>query len=361
VDLFRFGSFSISKLAEEQFFVSAFATYSLAERCSSVISLTLLIHVSRTITSREAIFEFISISSTMDNISRACQRLQNHDASLTLLNLSCEDIGSQGIEKLSKSCSCHPSSLNDTKHPTHSALVALWVESNDIYPKGAVALSELISASPSLKYLYMAHNAINNSGAASISSVAMSQLEVCNIAENEIGQIGARAIAENLRDEKSTVKTLILESNHLRDQGTISIAEGLKENATLKLLDLRYNHIGKEGLTALRDILSKENKTLEYLFLEEEDDCECKRRQIPLQRNRKCPRLLEQSKQKCTCERCKIRGEIEYYLALNRAGRHSFGNVDIPASLWPRIMSHVSEDDPSLLYAMLKNRPDVMH
>jgi hypothetical protein len=47
-------------------------------------------------------------------------------------------------------------------------------------------------------------------------------------------------------------------------------------------------------------------------------------------------------------------------LALNRAGRHSFYDMRISASLWPRIMAHTTEEDPSMLYAMLSIRPDVV-
>ena len=295
-----------------------------------------------------------------DNISRACQQLEKNDASLTLLNLSCEGIGSRGVERLSQSCNCCHKSLHSTA-TSQSPLVALWLESNYIYPKGASALSELVKKSPSLKYLYMAHNSINNSGAAEITSVAMNQLEVLNIAENEIGPMGAREIATSLRDKSCKLRNLILESNHLRDDGICSLADGLRDNTSLKNLDLRYNRIGVEGLTALRDMLKEDNKTLEYLFLEEDCDCASARRpKHPMRRDRKCPRIQSSSAEKCTCERCKLYDEIEYYLALNRAGRHSFGNMGIPASLWPRVMAHAPEDEPSILYAMLKSRPDVV-
>ena len=92
----------------------------------------------------------------------------------------------------------------------------------------------------------------------------------------------------------------------------------------------------------------------------------------------------------CSCDRCKLRLDIEYYLALNRAGRHSFGNMTLHPGLWSRIFSRVSEEevedvfvgsskggsseaatsgaadtgevgyDPSILYAMLCTRPDVL-
>jgi len=296
----------------------------------------------------------------MDNVSRACHRLRNNDATLTLLNLSCEGIGSHGVKKLLQSCSCNRKLLNDRLQ--NCPLVALWLENNDIYPAGAEALSQLIVSSASLKYLYVAHNHINDSGAAAISSVGMTQLEVCNLASNEIGPTGARSLARSLRDESSKLKKLILEGNHLRDEGTIALAESLRGNNCLEVLDLRYNNVGIEGLSALRDMLFEDNTTLEYLLLEEDDDCPAS--EAELFRNQRCKKAVRLAKdytKGCECKRCKTKDEIEYFLALNRAGRHSFGNMDIPASLWPRIMSHVSEDSPSLVYAMLKTRPDVAH
>lgn len=130
----------------------------------------------------------------------------------------------------------------------------------------------------------------------------------------------------------------------------------------MEVLDLRYNNVGIEGLSALRDMLFKDNTTLEYLLLEEDDDCPASEAELfRNQQCRKAVRLAKDYTKGCGCERCKTKDEIQYFLTLNRAGRHSFGNMDIPASLWPRIMSHVSEDSPSLVYAMLKTRPDIAH
>jgi hypothetical protein len=305
--------------------------------------------------------------STMDNLAKACKQLQNNDWSLSLLNLSNEGIGSEGMRKLSKSCiSFWNAPSSNGYHTVHSPLVVLWLENNYIYPKGAEALAEVLSASPSLRYIYMAHNWIDNSGVTALSSIALRQLEVFNLAYNEIGPVGARSMAHHLRDEhSSTLRTLILESNHLGDEGAICIADSLKANTTLIFLDLRYNEIRKDGLMGLRDALIEDNKTLEFLLLEEEDDSHCHPLQTKPPRRRPghtlrpSRLLLKNTKRHCSCERCKIRAEIDYYLALNRAGRHSFGDVRVSASLWPRIMGHVSDDEPSLLYAMLSVRPDV--
>ena len=91
----------------------------------------------------------------MEYVSQACQRLQDQDQSLTLLNLSCRGVGSEGVVNLSKSCGCVPDENEEhdlhTSTTGYSPLVALWLEGNEVYPSGAKALSHLIRASPRLK------------------------------------------------------------------------------------------------------------------------------------------------------------------------------------------------------------------
>ena len=310
----------------------------------------------------------------MELLPGVCQRLQNRDASLSLLNLSCKGIGNEGVLKLARSCSASQEWSDRGQHSSSSAspspLVVLWLENNEIHSKGATALSQVLDASPHLKYLYLAHNSINNSGAAVLARKALTQLLVCNMAENSIGSMGGRVLADGLADKLCTVKTLILDSNHLRDDGAIFIAEKLKDNSSLQDLDLQYNHITVKGIRALRDALVHDNKTLLQLRLEDEPyNKDCQRGSqttLNAAKNRgrvhKYPRLCEQLMQSrtCSCECCNLRKDIEYYLALNRAGRHSFGNVGLPSSLWPRIMGRVSNDDPSLLFAILIERPDIV-
>ena len=287
----------------------------------------------------------------------------------TLLNLSCGGLGNHGIYKLAKSY------LSSETAP--SPLVVLWLENNEIHPKGASALGQIISSSPNMKYLYMAHNSIGNSGVAELAAKALRQLQVCNLAENEIGEMGARAIADCLKSPKSAVETLVLESNHLRDEGAKSLAESLKVNNTLQLLDVRYNCITVEGVRAFRDMLVRDNKTLQYLYFEEEEEEEernnaamCHRRlEIGCHRHRRRARkpFVDEASQSiepaCDCECCRLREEINYYLALNRAGRHTFGDFNLPNGLWPRIIERVLSsggDMSKILYAMLISRPDIL-
>jgi hypothetical protein len=366
-------------------------------------------------------------------LTSACRRLQRHDETLTLLNLSCMGVGSEGVVKLSKSC-CYSSLLvgdhnsnSDfmprTKEPaqfeeqqqcdedggadqqthhmqkvavttTTTPLVALWLEGNEIYASGAKALRTVLPVSPRLKYLYLSNNHIGNAGTAALIPIAFQQLEVCNLSDNDVGFDGALVIADSLmtmnkigndgdddrnQDAKSSatgisvVKSLILDNNRLGEEGAKAIATSLRHNKTLNHLDLRYNRIGVDGMRAFRDVLKdKGNTTLKYLLLEEEtgdlrhdeaeDDDEvvdgvvCTR-QLPRRRNRKVPRVME--KRTCPCNVCGIRYEIEYYLALNRAGRHSFHNTRIGANLWPLLLANKTEDEASLIYTILVERPDI--
>jgi hypothetical protein len=305
----------------------------------------------------------------MDLLSAACKRLESHDETLTLLNLSCRGVGSEGVKKLSRSCSFSAAATEQKQHEEmrplncipQVPLVALWLEGNDIYPSGAKAISSILNMSPRLKYLYMSSNFIGDAGASALVPKAFQQCEVCNLGDNRISAFGAISIAETLanKDGESVVKTLILDNNLLGDEGAVAIANGLRENKTLKCLDLRYNKIGTDGLCAFRDVLkNKENTTLEcFAFEEDGDHDEMCSRQPLRRRNRKAARLME--RRTCPCETCQIRYEIEFYLALNRAGVARLGDPTIAANLWPRIMSKVSSDEPSLLFAILETRPDV--
>lgn len=330
-------------------------------------------------------------------LSYVCQRLEAHDETQSLVNLSCQNVGSEGVVKLAASCGydvTQPPSPTTTKEggattsltfsnngivdsplqsrnataavssksTWKSPLVALWLEGNDIYPCGARALHNLLQVSPRLKYLYVSSNYMGNSGVSALAPQAFRQCTVCHLSDNKVNAAGAISIAEALQQDICQVQTLLLDKNALGDKGMSRIAEALRHNTSVKHLDVRYNKIGKEGVMAIRDVLqSEENTTLEYVLWEEEEEDDqssvvCTRRP-PKRRNRKMPRLME--KLTCNCEQCHLRHEIDYLLALNRAGRSAFGDVSLRSNLWPRILSKVSHDDPSLLFTMLETRPDV--
>lgn len=285
----------------------------------------------------------------MDNVAKACHQFEQSDGRLTLLNLNCEFIGTTGIQKLAKSC--HKCQVTSRDIPTpHSPLVGLWLEANDIYPRGAEAISQIIQHSPEMRYLYTSNNNFGNSGLERLAQVASLQLDVCHLGSNKVDHVGAQVIADVLLSENSVLQTLVLDGNNLGDAGAIIIAEGLKKNKNLKKLDLRNNRIGKAGMLALFEALKSHNMTLQYLLLQEPDENCSRHVQSPLD---KTPRPRIKANDNCTCVRCQIRLQIDYYLAMNRAGRHSLADTMISASLWPRILANVSNSDPSLIHTML--------
>jgi hypothetical protein len=317
------------------------------------------------------------------DLQEACKRLrQNHDTSLTLLNLNGQGIGTAGLKSL---LTTHNISHNESQPPNLSPLlpaasaslpfVVLWLENDELYSGCAKILERVVRHSPRLKYLYLAHNSIGNSGVETLGQTAFSQLRVLNLADNDIGPEGAQAIANCLATETepeqtssgSTVTTLILESNKLGDEGVTSLAKGLRHSTSLKELDLRFNKIGIQGLKSIRDSLLQANTTLHRLYLEEEDDCKhwklqqqqdsaLTRKQVCSANQRRCSPV-----KRCWCSRCKVRIEIVFYLALNRAGRHFFGDTKLNSGLWPRIVGRISQnEDPSVLFSLLKSRPDIV-
>jgi ABC-type protease/lipase transport system fused ATPase/permease subunit len=65
------------------------------------------------------------------------------------------------------------------------------------------------------------------------------------------GDEEAKALAEALKTNKR-LKILELMNNNIGDEGAKALAEALRENTTLKILELKFNYkIGPEGKTAL--------------------------------------------------------------------------------------------------------------
>lgn len=295
------------------------------------------------------------------HLQDACLELKDRSARLTMLNLSGRGIGSSGMKRLADSC-CFPRPEKVVwrqGRPYLTPLVCLWLENNYLHPHSAEDLARLIRVSPSLRHLHLAHNALSNEGARAVADACFSQVQVCNLADNEIGPAGARNLAEQLKDPTCTIQTLVLDGNRLRDEGAMEFVDALRHNTSLKSLDLRYNDITQRGLQALRDVLkSGENMTLQELDLEEEQDEDCNPiipfSCRPAQKKQQC------SPRTCTCVRCQMKSEIDFYLALNRAGRHSFANLDLSSALWSRILAKTSrKSNPSLVHAALCERPDI--
>eukprot|EP00435_Cladocopium_sp_Y103_P073598 s374_g44.t1 len=90
--------------------------------------------------------------------------------------------------------------------------------------------------------------------------------EELQLSGNEIGDDGAQALGDGLKENKSLV-LLLLENNSIGDAGAQALGEGLKENRSLEKLDLNSNSSGDAGAQALGESL-KENRSLLELCLD---------------------------------------------------------------------------------------------
>ena len=81
---------------------------------------------------------------------------------------------------------------------------------------------------------------------------------------NQIGDDGARNLAETLKHKQTSIVTLSLGSNNIGDDGAIALSEALKVNEKVTSMDLFGNAIEKDGVTVLKDALDY-NNTLSYI------------------------------------------------------------------------------------------------
>ena len=275
-----------------------------------------------------------------------------------MLNLSGAGIGSTGMKRLAQSC-CR-------NHPAYQTpLVCLWLENNDLPRHAAADVVSLIQRSPSLRRLFLAYNELENQGCQMVIEACFRQVEVCSLACNGIGPTGARAVAEALKDPRCNLRTLILDGNHLGDEGAMAIVDALKVNTSLKTLELRYNGMTQKGLMVFRDAMANgEILTLHTLRLEEEADEECLPhgpRRFVRPRNPQTRREREPQRPVCHCHRCQVLSEIDFFLALNRTGRVAYDDTELLTALWPRILAKSASKyfHPAVLHKTLTERPDV--
>ena len=95
-----------------------------------------------------------------------------------------------------------------------------------------------------------------------------STLKALDLSANEISDRGVRILSIGLHPEqKSSLKALHLNSNHISDDGVNDLAEMLRTNRTMTELWLGNNDIGWKGIEELTDVLAYENQTLKCLSL----------------------------------------------------------------------------------------------
>lgn len=243
-----------------------------------------------------------------------------------MLNLNNAGIGSAGVKLVASALE------------RNTTLVVLFLDNNGIGSSGCQALAGSVARHPSLEFLFLSYNAVGNTGAKALAKALKEnkKLQVIKLMSCEISTQGAVALGEALR-YNSTLKTLNLEGNRVGDQGALALASDLKDNASLLHLDLRYAGIRNVDhvIVAFCAALSSRNKTLQTLL------------------------LAEETPQDAATANTEAAEELQFYLDLNRIGRHSFGSCTFPPTVWTRVLATASRH-PRLLHAILLSRPDLL-
>ena len=115
----------------------------------------------------------------------------------------------------------------------------------------AIVIASLISINGSLTELSIYGNHVGGEGVRAICEAIQSNKETkltsLNFGDNEIGPVGANAVAAMVAVTGSLTKLLLAE-NELEEEGTKAICEALEQNTTLKELDIsggwRASNIG---------------------------------------------------------------------------------------------------------------------
>ncbi|KJE97167.1 hypothetical protein CAOG_010090 [Capsaspora owczarzaki ATCC 30864] len=157
-----------------------------------------------------------------------------------------------------------PQDLYDTVKNASGQLSLLNRQIGEV---GARAIAETLKVNKTLKYLDLDNNLIGDAGAQSIAEALKvnTTLKALSLAKNQIGDVGANAIAEALKVNK-TLTWLDLGKSRIGNAGAQAIAEALKMNAMVTEIGLKQNQIGNVGANAIAEAL-KVNKTLTWLDL----------------------------------------------------------------------------------------------
>lgn len=150
-------------------------------------------------------------------------------------------------------------------HSLTSNLLRVDLSWNSIGNEGATALAKNLAQCPLLKKLDLSENVISDNG---ISCLAKHMsLAIVYIYGNTIGVVGAKAIADNLK-QGYRLETLDLSNCHISGEGATALAEGLQCCHSLATLDLHDNSIDDVGTKALARSLCGSLVTLDLSFNE---------------------------------------------------------------------------------------------
>jgi Ran GTPase-activating protein (RanGAP) involved in mRNA processing and transport len=149
-----------------------------------------------------------------------------------------------------------------------AVLTTLHLYNNNIGDDGAKAIAEALKVNVVLTTLGLSNNNIGPEGAKAIADALKSgtaMLSNLELGSNNIGPEGAKAI---VKSGTAILKNLELYGNNIGDEGAIAIAKALQSGmAVLTTLWLHNNQIGDKGAKAIADALKSGTTMLTTLYL----------------------------------------------------------------------------------------------
>ena len=236
----------------------------------------------------------------------------------------------------------------------NSTLRSIDLRSNDIGVTGALALATLVKSSTSLSALYLGMNDIGNIGAEALArGLRFSSLHVVDLSDNGLDEEGAAAIADMLKTN-TCMQELNLSFNSIGNEGATTIANVLTLNSSLRCLALRRNGIGNKGAFAFASKLPQMRGLKELIMIKNSINHDGAEALLQgLRSNMELEYLHVEDKVSEPILR-----EIVHWIRLNRAGRRIFRNTNLPATVWPVVLSNINSD-MDVLYHFLREKPDV--
>jgi Ran GTPase-activating protein (RanGAP) involved in mRNA processing and transport len=147
-------------------------------------------------------------------------------------------------------------------------LEMLDISENSIGDIGINAIVEAIENNFCLRELSLTNNSISGEGAIALATVLQNPnfaLKKLDINNNSIGDNGVIALSTILRHPNSTLQTLGISKNSISEMGVNALTNALENNCTLKELSIDKNPITPAGLMNLSSILRNPTSVLEYL------------------------------------------------------------------------------------------------
>jgi len=204
--------------------------------------------------------KFETVDSAIEALAASKDQDDNEDDDTVVrhLNLSCSDVDSDGVARLTEALA------------GHTALETINLAWNGITGASVPALAEVLAKMPNLKEIDLKYNDIQTEGAEAMATVLKESpsLTVLDLVKNSIPAAGAEALAEALKST-SSLRALHLGHNDIGDDGMIALATALEQNTTLAILEVDKNDVGPLGAEALAATLVDKNCTLSDVKMQE--------------------------------------------------------------------------------------------